>query len=268
MQIINKISYILMVLLVSPSLLFSQHQKGITEYSSRTVHFNHPNGPYTNDLLREDFGNGIYPENRGFASIQNNIYVITFNKGEKVSNTGAAVQVKIKPAQQYSLQYRIKYDAKFQAGLHGKQFGFDIGVGYDGGRGEEARTNGNGGSVRLQFDAHDDSISNQLYVYSCEMVGKYGNNTGGQHYSFKRGVWNTIRLTVTAQSSVAKRDGRIEVWCNGEKKIDVGGIQFVRQESGRLITRLSFESFPGGGGIFPTYDNYLYIDDLQWAQGR
>ena len=233
-------------------------------YAKRSVDFNLPNGPYTNQMLVKDFGNGKYPDTRGFAEIENNAYKITFKNGVKVDNTGAAVQLQIEPGDQYTLEYRIKYDATFEKGLHGKQFGFDIGAVYNGGRAEEARINGDGGSVRLQFDAHGDSISNQLYVYYCEMTGKYGNNPGNQKYSMPRGKWNSIKLTVTMQSAVDKADGRIEVWCNAVKKIDVAGMRFVRVEAGRKITKLSFESFPGGGGVIPSYDNYLYVDDLQW----
>ncbi len=196
----------------------AQKQDGVKLYSERQVNFNYLNGAYTNQLLQDDFGNGAYPAGRAFAAIENGVYKITFNKGEKVNKTGAAVQLKIQPAKQYTLEYRIKYDANFQDGLHGKQFGFVVGVGYDGGRGEEARTNGNGGSVRLQFDAHDSTISNQLYVYHADMKGKYGENPGNQKFFFKKGDWNTIRMTVTMQSSSNVADGKIDVWCNGKKK--------------------------------------------------
>ena len=100
------------------------------------------------------------------------------------------------------------------------------------------------------------------------MKGDYGNNPGGQHYTFRRGEWNTIRLTVTMQSSVTKSDGRIEVWCNDIKKIDTGNLRFVKVDSGRMISRLAFESFPGGGGTTPIYDNFIYVDDVKWTQGR
>ena len=246
----------------------AQHPPPTVSYANRTVDFNYPDGPYTNTLLDHDFGNGVYPVDRGFAEIKDSTYKITFKKGQKVSKTGAAVQLTVPPGKQYTLQYRIKYDASFQPGLHGKQFGFDIGIGYDGGRGVLARNNGDGGSVRLQFDAHGPKISNQLYVYYCEMSGDYGNNPGGQNFSMDRGVWNTIKMTVTMQSSGATNDGRIEVWCNGEKKIDVKNIRFVRDEAATMITRLAFESFPGGGGAVPLYDNYVYVDDLQWAKSK
>jgi hypothetical protein len=258
------------IFLLSISLLCGLSYSAFAQaiYAKKSVNFNLPNGPYTSNMLAADFGNGKYFENRGFAEIENNVYKITFKKGEKVNNTGASAQPQIEAGDQYTLQYRIKYDDTFEKGLHGKQFGFNIGAVYNGGRAEEARVNGDGGSVRLQFDAHGDSISNQLYVYYCEMTGKYGNNPGNQKYSMPRGKWNTIKLTVTMQSSVDKADGRIEVWCNGVKKIDVDNMRFVRVEAGRKITKLSFESFPGGGGIIPTYDNYLYVDDLQWTKNK
>jgi len=246
----------------------AQQQTKDKMYTDHTVTFSYPDCAYTNDMLDHDFGNGIYPPGRGFAEIKDSTYKITFKKGQKVSNTGAAVQLKIPDGMQYTLQYRIKYDAAFQPGLHGKQFGFDIGVGYDGGRGVMARNNGDGGSVRLQFDAHGPKIANQLYVYYCGMSGDYGNNPGGQSFSMDRGVWNTIKLTLTMQSTEQMNDGRIEVWCNGEKKIDVGNIRFVRKESGRKITRLALESFPGGGGAIPLYDNYVYLDDIQWSKTK
>lgn len=249
-------------------ILMAQIQNEAGEYANRRVNFNHADGTYTDEMLKEDFGNGHYPVNRGFASIEDSCYKITFNKGMKVNNTGAAVQLSIPFGLQYTLEYRIKYDGSFQKGLHGKQFGFVIGVGYDGGRGAQARTNGDGGGVRLQFDSHDSTISNQLYTYYADMKGDYGNNPGDQKFSFKKGEWNTIRMTVTIQSNVNASDGSIEVWCNGVKKIDVNNIPFVKVESGRMITKLAFESFPGGGGAVPLYDNFVYVDDLQWYNGK
>lgn len=254
-------------LLLHSKFMIAQKQEEPKLYAKKQVNFNHPDATYTNNMLQNDFGNGAYPAGRNFCTIDNGTYKITFKKGEKVNNTGAAVQLKIQPAKQYTLQYRIRYDTNFQQGLHGKQFGFVIGVGYDGGRGEEARTNGNGGSVRLQFDANDTTILNQLYVYYAGMKGKYGENPSNQKFTFKKGEWNTIRMTVTMQSSSNTADGKIEVWCNGVKKIQIDSMLFVRDEPSRMITKLSFESFPGGGGAIPAYDNYVYVDDLEWYVG-
>ena len=87
-------------------------------------------------------------------------------------------------------------------------------------------------------------MSNQLYVYHAGMKGKYGDNPGKQKYTFKKGEWNTIRMTVTMQSSHDAADGKIEVWCNGIKRIQVDSMLFVRDENSGKITKLSFESFP------------------------
>jgi hypothetical protein len=231
----------------------------MNEYARRFINFNRSDGVYTNEMLREDFGNGCYPINRGFASIESNCYKITFNKGMKVNNTGAAVQISIPSNFKYTLEYCIKYDINFQKGLQGKQCGFVCGVGYDGGRGEQAR-NGDGGSVRLQFDSHDSTISNQLYTYYADMVGDYGNNPGDQKFYFNKGEWNKIRMTVSLN------EGRIEVWCNNIKHIDVKDIAFVKVEDCRFIKKLSFESFPGGGGITPQKDNFVYVNNFEWFE--
>ena len=228
-------------------------------YKQQKVTFNRPNGAYTNQLLLEDFGNGKYYTDRDHATIVDSTYQIKFKKGCKVGGTGAAVIVSTPKLKQYTMEYLIKYDNNFESGLHGKQFGFNLGVGYSGGASDAATKNGDGGSVRLQFDAHDDCISNQLYVYYSDMTTEYGCNPGDQKYDMQRGVWNKIKLTVTMETSYEAKDARIEVWCNDEKKIDVTGLSLVRKDEHRLITGICFESFPGGGGIYPTHDNYLYI---------
>ena len=234
---IKKIVFIVYVCLLGGFLYTSDAQ---VVYSERKVNFNLPDGVYNNEMLAKDFGNGKYMENWDFAEIENNVYKITYLKGLKVRDTGAAAQLNIEHGEQCIIEYDIKYDDTFENGLHGKQFGFGIGVNYTGGRAEEARENGDGGSVRLQFDAHGDSISNQLYVYYNDMTGKYGNNPGNQHFSFPRGKWNTIKMLVCMQSDVSLSDGKITVWCNGDKKIEVNNLRFVREESARKISKLLF----------------------------
>lgn len=260
----QKLVTITLFVVFSNSVMLAQKPTSKSEFHEHLVSFNYPNGPYSSQMLAADFGNGSFFDLRDFASIVDSAYCVTFKKGEKVRNTGASTKVNIPYAKKYSLEYKIKYDEKFEAGLHGKQFGFRLGVGYDGGRAEEARNNGNGGSVRIQFDAYEDYISNQLYVYYSGMDGKYGNNPGKQKYNFKRGEWHTILLTVSLESTYEAKDGCIEVYCDGTKVIDVKGMAFVRLDEHRFITGISLESFPGGGGTFPTYDNYLYVDYMKW----
>jgi hypothetical protein len=230
------------------------------------VTFNRPNGPYTPDMTGVDFGNGAAVSTRRFMDIQDQSLNIRFVAGRKVDGTGLGFTARLPPQQQYTLAYRIKYDAQFETGLHGKQFGLSGGRGYTGGLGRDCRENGDGWSVRLQFDAHRDGISNQLYVYHCGMTGKYGEGlgTGSKRFLFTRGQWHEIRMTITMQTRPDSSDGRIEVWCDGVKKFDLPQVRFVTKEAGRNVNRLRMESFPGGGGLVPTRDSYLRVDDVRW----
>lgn len=238
------------------------------EKESALVAFQRPDGAYTSAMLEQDCGNGAFYSGRDHARIRDGALEITFVEGKKVDGTGAGAAPKIPRKAQYTLQYRIRYDGRFEAGLHGKQFGFNFGAGYNGGRGDEAREKGDGGSVRIQFDAMGDQIQNQLYVYSSDMTTEYGANPGGQKFLMPRGEWATIRLTVTMNSAIDSKDGRIEVWRDGTKAIDVGQLRLARVETGRALNAVSMESFPGGAGIFPTFDNRLSVDDFQWRPGR
>jgi hypothetical protein len=206
------------------------------------------------------------PPDRNFAEIRDGVLRVTFKEGKKVTGTGLSLHVPIEPREICDLSFRIRYPEYFPAGLHGKQLGMSGGKGYDGGRGEEARLNGDGWSVRLQFDAQEDGIRNSLYVYQQGMEGKYGNGLGGGSFLLRRGAWHDLRLRVTMQSEPAAADGRIEVWCDGNKMIDRDGVQFVRKEAGRRIDRVRLEFFPGGGGDFPDTDHVVELADVAWGE--
>lgn len=207
------------------------------------------------------------PPDRNFAEVLDGVLRVTFREGNKVTGTGLSLHVPIEPVEICDLSFRIRYPDDFAAGLHGKQLGLSGGKGYDGGRGEEARTNGDGWSIRLQFDAKEDGIRNSLYVYQQGMDGKYGNGLGAGSFLLRRGVWHELRLRVTMQSAPDAADGRIEVWCDGEKRIEKDGVRFVRGEMGRRIDRVRLELFPGGGGDFPDRDHVIELDDIAWGAG-
>jgi hypothetical protein len=206
------------------------------------------------------------PPDRNFAEIRDGVLRVTFKEGKKVTGTGLSLHVPSEPREICDLSFRIRYPEYFPAGLHGKQLGMSGGKGYDGGRGEEARFNGDGWSVRLQFDVQGDGIRNSLYVYQQGMEGKYGNGLGGGSFLLRRGAWHDLRLRVTMQSEPAAADGRIEVWCDGNKMIDRDGVQFVRKEAGRRIDRVRLEFFPGGGGDFPDTDHVVELADVAWGE--
>jgi len=223
-------------------------------------------GPLDPTEITALFGAKPPPPDRNFAEVRDGVLRVTFKQNKKVSGTGLSLHVPIEPVKVCDLSFRIRYPGDFPAGLHGKQLGMSGGKGYDGGRGEEARLNGDGWSVRLQFDADEAGIRNSLYVYQQGMDGKYGSGLAAGSFLLKRGTWHDLRLRVTIQSAPEASDGRIEVWRDGEKKIDKEGVRFVRDEAGRRIDRVRLEIFPGGGGDFPTKDHVIELQHIAWGQ--
>jgi hypothetical protein len=249
----------LLIALFMPLAAFSS----IAAPEVKKVDFSRGDGPYREDDFARDFGR-FSPEN-SLTSIENQALCITFPKGKKIEGLRGAL-VSVAPRDNYVLEFRIKYPKNFEDGLHGKQFGLTGGAGYTGGRGEEARTNGDGWSVRLQFDAHGGKITHQLYVYHTDMKGKYGESLGTekQRITLCRDQWHTIRLKVTMQSLPDKADGLIEVWEGGVRRIKIDRIHFVRKKSGCEVSRIALEAFCGGAGIIPTHDNTVRVDDICW----
>lgn len=236
-----------------------------TTRASGCATFDRADAPYRDADVARDFGNGTVDPKRSFAAVVEGALRIAFNANKKVLDTGFASHVKLPARQQYTLSFRVRFPDDFEPGLHGKQLGFSGGAGYDGGRGEEARTKGDGWSVRLQFDSKPDAVTNTLYVYHARMTNKYGGPVGATPFALRRGEWHAIKLRVTMQSAADRADGRIEAWRDGEKTIDVQDLQFVTQERGRQIDRLRLEVFPGGGGAFPSRDTFVEFDDIAWS---
>lgn len=234
------------------------------EYDKREVGFDHSDGAYGPEVILADFSNGTAPDNRRFVSIRDRALNIRFVAGKKVVDTGLGLHVRVPEREAYELRYRIRFPEDFESGLHGKQLGLSGGRGYDGGRGEEARTNGDGWSVRVQFDATDKGVRQSLYVYHAGMTGKYGGPVGAGSFLIERGKWHALRLVVTVQSAPEAADGRIELWCDEKKKLEAGDLRLVTKEEGRNVNRVRVEMFPGGGGIFPTKDHLIEIDDVTW----
>jgi hypothetical protein len=238
----------------------------MTGAPDRVVTFTHPDGPYTAEMHAGDFGGKPPAPSRGFGQIVDGAIRVGFNAGKKVGDTGYSAQIPVEASPHYTMSYRIRFPADFEPGLHGKQSGMSGGGGYDGGRGQQARDNGDGWSIRMQFDANEQAVTNTLYVYTCTMPGTYGQSLGAKKFPMERERWYRITLDVTMQSAPDVADGRIQVWRDDELMIDIPNVQFVRKEEGRQIDRIRFETFPGGGGVVPSHDTYIEYDDFQWSR--
>lgn len=230
----------------------------------RQVDLSAVQGPLTPEMAELLFGqNGFSPE-RGWAEVQQGILTVTFKEGKKVNDTGLSLHVPVNIAGTGELQFRIRYPEDFPVGIHGKQMGFSGGRGYDGGRGQEARKHGDGWSARMMFTAKPAGVEIGLYVYHADMTGMYGDPLRTEKFLINRESWHAIRFVATPQTSPEMADGRVEVWCDGERKIYRDGIRFARTEDGIGINRVRLELFPGGGGDFPSRDLRVDLSDLSW----
>lgn len=244
-------------------------QGGAREYVERTVSFDRVDGPYRAATMERDFGNARPPVGRDFTAIKDGVLQVTFREGTKVTGTGLAAHIRVPDRPVYEVSFRLRYPETFEPGMHGKMIGLSGGRGYDGGRGDEAREQGDGWSVRFQFDAGEENIRKTLYNYHAQMTGRYGGPMGAKPFFVPRGQWNDYRLRITLQSRADRADGRIEVWCNDEKRIDLPNLQLVTREEGRNFNRVRLELFPGGGGLTPTRDHIIEIDHFSWrGMGR
>ncbi|HMO27016.1 MAG TPA: hypothetical protein PKB10_12185 [Tepidisphaeraceae bacterium] len=233
--------------------------------ATNLLRFEHDAGPYTAEQFSADTHTGRVPAGRDFGSIVNGALRVAFNEGHKVSNTGFSGHIAVPPRERYVVSFKVRYPTDFEPGLHGKQIGLSGGRGYDGGRGAEARDNGDGWSIRLQFDVKDHAVLNTVYLYHADMTGQYGGPAGAKPFELQRGQWHAIRLDVHMNTADDRADGRIRVWCDDDLKIDLDNVRFARVASGRQIDRVRLEVFPGGGGVMPSRDTWIEFDDFAWT---
>ena len=227
------------------------------------VDFNLPDRVLKAEDFRALFGN--FSTEDAFTEISGGALKVRFPEGRKIDGLQGA-RVKIPPSRVCAIGFRVRYPEHFQSGLHGKQLGLAGGAAYTGGRGAEAARKGDGWSVRLQFDAGQSAVFNQLYVYHAGMKGEYGESLGTEKQKLRltRGKWHRIAMRVTMQSAPERADGRAEVWLDGKRTIDLRGIRFVTAESARRIDTLLLESFCGGYGAYPAKDQFVLFDDIRW----
>jgi len=95
------------------------------------------------------------------------------------------------------------------------------------------------------------------YTYEATRSERYGHqNPSGA--SLPVGRWFTIRMTVTANSDIAKSDGSIQLWLDGDLVLDRQDVQWQTEGDIPMITRYTHVSFHGGSGQQYAPDTTVY----------
>ncbi|WP_299249551.1 polysaccharide lyase [uncultured Aquimarina sp.] len=223
--------------------------------------FEYSNGTNYNQLTcQNDIFNCKYWRNSQNSDIQDKNLRIKFPKGAYGTNCGVISQGNLSGNDTYTLEYRVKFDNGFDWRLGGKLPGLAGGSAPQGGG---IPSDGSGFSTRYMWRPNGRLV---VYAYYKDQTNFYGDdwNVG---LNFQTGIWYTLKQTVTVNTG-NNANGRVEVWVNGEKKIDKNGLRLMSQENS--VNRILFDTFMGGNdpSWSPDHTQYLRMDDFKCFKGR
>ncbi len=179
--------------------------------------------------------------------------------------TGAQVELKLDPSNQYYMEYTFKFSEDFSWG--DQQRGGKL-PGLTGG--ERCNpdfncTGENGFAARFMWRYDGQG---ELYLYHMNKPGKYGESIpfiypDGKRVKFEKGREYHIKEYVQLNSSPNAQDGQVIVWLDNQMVAKKEQIQFVTDD--QQIDTLFLSTFHGGhdSSWAPQNDSYLYIDDLK-----
>lgn len=171
-------------------------------------------------------------------------------------DSGAQFVVRLKPAKEYWLGYRVKFEDGFDFKKGGKLPGLASGgTTFTGGRIPKA---GEGWSARYMWTGGGSAI---VYLYHVDMPGEYGEGIP-LDVSFVPGRWHTlIQHVVLNEGSVS--NGVLEVWFDTKKVLDRRRLRLRLGERG-VVDSFLFSTFYGGRtpDWAPASDQYARFDDF------
>ena len=223
--------------------------------------FEYGNGTtYNQSRCQNDVGNCNYWLNTQNSDIQDKNLRIKFSKGVFGTNCGIVARSNINGNNVYTLEYRLKFDNGFDWRLGGKLPGLAGGSAPTGGG---IPSDGSGFSTRYMWRPNGRLV---VYAYYKDQTSFYGDdwNVG---LNFQTGIWYTLKQTVTINTD-NNANGRVEVWVNGEKKLDKKNIRLM--SNGNSVNRVLFDTFMGGNdpSWSPDHTQYLRMDDFKCVKGR
>lgn len=220
-------------------------------------------GEYTSSNLNKDVGavNWMILKKRGKItkdSIYNKVLKVKYPKGSIGPKEGGIQFEKAIPkANDYTLEYDIKFDEGFDFALGGKLPGLTSGGNkYTGGVHPD---NGEGWSARYMWIENGEII---IYFYHMDMEHKWG-DTVKMNVTFKPGQWYTIKQRIKLNDA-DKFNGIMQVWVDGKNVINDDKVRYRIAPLGEIDT-FYFSTFHGGNTAdwAPKNDSYIYYDNFK-----
>lgn len=196
-------------------------------------------------------------------SVHGNVLKVKYPKGSVGPKQGGIQFDKpIPDADEYYLEYYLKFKEGFDFGLGGKLPGLTSGgAEFTGGI---HPNKGEGWSARYMWKKSGEII---VYFYHLDMKGKWGDAIKTNQF-FSTGKWYRITQRIKLNTSDAF-NGIMEVWIDGAKVVSDADVRYRIEPLGP-INSFYFSTFHGGNtqDWAPEKDSYIYFDDFKVSVSR
>lgn len=124
----------------------------------------------------------------------------------------------------------------------------------------------NGWSVRLMWRQRGKPV---LYIYDQERKNRCGDDIeASSDFTFKKGVWYTVAISVKLNSAVGSLDGAAGLFIDGKKLIEIRNLNLTGNMDSK-IDYFMYSSFYGGNdqSWSPSKETFIYFDNFQVKTG-
>ena len=172
-------------------------------------------------------------------------------------NSGGQAIVSIPPADEYILNYRMRFGAEFEWTRGGKLPGMASGGSqFTGG----TKPDGTGWSARLMWRPNGKLVA---YVYHMDQTGKFGDDFSTNQesrFQLQPETWYQITQRIRINSD-SNDDGEIQIWVDGRQVLDHRDIQYRSGPNGKIDSLLISAFYGGSTDRFRPKDDHEILFD-------
>ncbi|MCK5823895.1 MAG: hypothetical protein KAG96_00640 [Ichthyobacteriaceae bacterium] len=254
----KKFKSIIATLLFASSLLSAQ-EKAVFELDFKKTN----TGELTNDQLSAEGGKIRWAQLNNNAKIvddaeRGKVLSVEYPKGSVGPQTGGSQFIKsLEPANEYYLDYYMKFDEGFDFVSGGKLPGLTSGGStYTGGNNPD---NGEGWSARYMWVKKGEMV---VYFYYMDKVHQYGDPVK-MNVFFETGKWYRLTQRIKLNEDNLP-NGIMQVWVDGQEVINNTKIRYRLWGKG-MIDTFYFSTFHGGASKewAPNNDSFTRFDKIR-----